>query len=242
MIIDSLFSKNVREIFQHLSQVKIPPYYIIILLLLCIVLLWFFFGNGNSEFIQLFNNNNLKHYIENESNQKESSTPSSVASTVSSADYDEFLDKNICINQIDKTPKLPDNLTSEVVFKRDAPSQRFESKGETLCRAALEKRYGVPFINIRPEWLKNPETNRCLELDCYNEKLKIAVEYNGIQHYVWPNGFTHQTYEDFVKQMYRDKIKQELCHEHGIHLIVVPYNVPPHLIESYILSKLPENN
>ena len=57
------------------------------------------------------------------------------------------------------------------------------SKGEQKCKETLEKIYGKEFLCVRPDFLRNPETNRKLELDCYNEELKLAVEYNGIQHY-----------------------------------------------------------
>src|SRR5690348_6310742 len=87
-------------------------------------------------------------------------------------------------------------------------STGFCSKGEKECRRVLEEIYGKSFTKVRPKWLKNPETGRNLELDCYNEELKIAVEYNGEQHYKWPN-FTKQSQEDFIQQVRRDKYKKE---------------------------------
>lgn len=137
--------------------------------------------------------------------------------------------------EIDLTPLLP----SDFIAKESCPSSKFESKGEKICRDTMEKIYGVPFINTRPSWLKNPQTNRNLELDCYNEKLKLAVEYGGEQHYKWCS-FAKQSYTDFRNQIYRDRIKADLCKEHGVYLIVVPYNVPLNLIPTYIIYHLPE--
>lgn len=114
------------------------------------------------------------------------------------------------------------------------------SKGEKKCREVLEEIYGRPFKTVRPDFLKNPETGRNLELDCYNHELKIAVEYNGIQHYVWPN-FTGQSRDAFIKQLRRDKFKAKRCDEKGVYLIIVPYNVPNELIKDYITYYLPEN-
>jgi hypothetical protein len=114
------------------------------------------------------------------------------------------------------------------------------SKGEKMCRKAIEEIYNKPFPNCRPDFLKNPETKRNLELDCYNDELKIAIEYNGIQHYKWPN-FTNQSQEDFVKQIRRDKFKVDMCDANGVYLITVPYNVPDNKIKSYIEYYLPEN-
>lgn len=116
---------------------------------------------------------------------------------------------------------------------------RFLSRGERLCCQTMERIYGAPFVSTWPNWLLNPETGRTLELDCYNDELKIAVEYNGEQHYKWPN-FTNQTYQQFINQVRRDTLKLDLCDKNGVYLIVVPYNVSYDNIPSYIMSHLPE--
>lgn len=116
---------------------------------------------------------------------------------------------------------------------------RFISRGERMCCQTMERIYGVPFTSTWPNWLRNPETDETLELDCYNDDLKIAVEYNGEQHYKWPN-FTNQTYQQFINQVRRDTLKLDLCDKNGVYLIVVPYNVPYENIPSYIMSHLPE--
>ena len=79
-----------------------------------------------------------------------------------------------------------------------------------------------------------------MELDCYNEKLKLAVEYNGPQHYHWPN-FTGQKREDYLSQVRRDALKVARCREEGVTLIVVPYTVTHKHIASYILERLPRD-
>src|SRR5690606_25997188 len=96
---------------------------------------------------------------------------------------------------------------------------RFISRGERLCCQTMERIYGVPFSSVWPDWLLNPETGETLELDCYNDELKIAVEYNGEQHYKWPN-FTNQTYQQFLNQVRRDTLKLDLCDRNGVYLIV----------------------
>lgn len=114
------------------------------------------------------------------------------------------------------------------------------SIGERICREVMEDIYQKPFPCVRPGFLKNPETNRNLELDCYNEELKIAVEYNGIQHYKWPN-FTGHTKEAFIKQLRRDKYKIETCNHQGVYLINVPYNIAHNDIKAFLEYNLPEN-
>lgn len=102
-----------------------------------------------------------------------------------------------------------------------------ESRGEKICRETLQKIYGQPFIRIRPDFLKNPKTGRNLELDCYNEKLRIAVEYNGAKSH----------YND-ERQIENDKYKKSVCKKMGITFITVPFTVPEKQIEIYLTYKL----
>jgi hypothetical protein len=117
---------------------------------------------------------------------------------------------------------------------------RTKWKYQSLCCKALEEIFNKPFTSVRPSWLRNPETNGTLEIDCYNDELKIGVEYNGMQHYVYPNIY-HKTQEEFIKLIRRDQYKHNKCDENGVYLITVPYNVPQNKIKQYIISFLPEN-
>lgn len=136
-------------------------------------------------------------------------------------------------------PRNPVNHRSNNLSSGSNLRGRFISRGERMCCQTMERIYGVPFTSTWPDWLRNPETGATLELDCYNDDLKIAVEYNGEQHYKWPN-FTNQTYQQFINQVRRDTLKLDLCDKNGVYLIVVPYNVPYENIPSYIMSHLPE--
>ena len=121
-------------------------------------------------------------------------------------------------------------------FRRESSS--FTSKGESICREIMERLTGERFDNVRPSWLINPVTGQKLELDCYSEKLKLAVEYNGKQHYVY-NRHMHQNSRDkFYNQQYRDLIKKDLCEKNNVKLIVVPYDIPHDEIESFLVRKL----
>lgn len=105
------------------------------------------------------------------------------------------------------------------------------NKGEDIVAEAFANLINAPIHrNIRPAFLKNPETKQNLELDCYCPKYNIAVEYNGEQHYKFPSSY-HKTKEQFINQVYRDRLKRKLCDEHGIYLISVPYWVD--MFESY---------
>jgi len=113
-----------------------------------------------------------------------------------------------------------------------------ESIGEKKCRNVLESFFKKPFLKTRSlSFLANPETNHFLELDGYNDELKLAFEYNGVQHYEFPN-YTKQTLYQFLQEKRRDIFKMEKCVENNVQLIVIPYNVND--IESFILEKLKE--
>lgn len=139
---------------------------------------------------------------------------------------------------IDQTPKLPPGFRSLSIKEYGKGDSK--SKMESVCKRVAEEVFGEKFITVRPDFLRNPETGRNLEIDLYSEKLSIGIEYNGKQHYVWPNIF-HKTYEDFIKQVRRDQLKVELCDRHGVYLITVPYNVQSHEVKEYIEYYRPEN-
>ena len=131
--------------------------------------------------------------------------------------------------------------SSSLVDKNDFKTNRVrtDSKGEIECRRVLEKIFNKPFNKARPNFLNNPVTggNFNLELDCYNEELKIAVEMNGQQHYKYVP-FFHKNYEAFLNQKYRDDMKRRMCKDENIILIEVPYTVKLENIERFIKDEL----
>ena len=74
-------------------------------------------------------------------------------------------------------------IPSESLFTSKKASFPRESRGETECRRVMEKLFGRDFPNRRPVFMMNSITGKPLELDCCNEDMKLAVEYNGEQHY-----------------------------------------------------------
>lgn len=126
-------------------------------------------------------------------------------------------------------------------FNRRGPPQ--ESKGEKECRRVMEKIFKKPFPKIRPNFLRNTVTSGeengdiNLEIDCYNDELKIGVEYSGIQHYKY-SPFFHKNKEAFYNQKYRDEMKRVKCRENGIILIEVPYTVKVEHIEDYLRASI----
>lgn len=111
---------------------------------------------------------------------------------------------------------------------------------EKICKKALEFYYRQPFIKSYPDWLRNPLTGRALEFDCYNEDLKIALEYQGPTHYEWPNYLQRnkESRSAFEKGLARDQVKRDLCKEYGITLIEIPYTVKNKDLPLYIFNYL----
>jgi len=117
-------------------------------------------------------------------------------------------------------------------------SEPRESKLEQACRRSLQEIFGKPFHKARPDFLRNPVTqNFNLELDCYNQDLRLAVEANGIQHYKYVPYF-HKNKDAFQNQQYRDELKRRMCKDNGIVLIEVPYTVKDDKVKGYILERV----
>ena len=89
--------------------------------------------------------------------------------------------------------------------------------GQERTRIIFEGHFLLPFPTVRPEWFKNPVTNKKLELDGYCEELRLAFEYQGRQHSSNDTEFGG----DYLHQQERDQYKVDLCREHGIRLIII---------------------
>ena len=118
------------------------------------------------------------------------------------------------------------------------------SAGEEMLRQVLEDLYDDKFPNLRPSWLVNPNTNHNLELDCYNQKMNLAFEYQGLQHYEPIEFFGGQ--KVYEKTRERDKIKKEICQREGVRLIEIDCrSFPPgskNKLRKHILSLMKDQN
>jgi hypothetical protein len=106
---------------------------------------------------------------------------------------------------------------------------------ENLCRTYLQALTGYPWVKARPKWLRNERGNQ-MELDGYCVELNSAFEHHGRQHY-------HRT--DFLQQTHSleqrkadDKRRRDLCRSHNIHLLEVPYTVPPAQLPEWLHTRL----
>ena len=76
--------------------------------------------------------------------------------------------------------------------------------------------------NIRPDWLKNPETGHNLEIDIFIEAFNIGIEYDG--------AFYHQDVE-------KDKRKDRIAKQKGVSIIHVRENGCPEMPEDSLCIK-----
>jgi hypothetical protein len=125
----------------------------------------------------------------------------------------------------------------------DKKQQGADSKGEIECRRVLQRIFRKQFDKARPDFLNNPVTGGSynLELDCYDDELKIGLEYNGRQHYEYIP-FFHRTKDQFTMQKYRDDMKRRMCKDEGILLIEVPHTINVVNIESFVTDILRKKN
>lgn len=108
---------------------------------------------------------------------------------------------------------------AHIIYKQGCPLCA-NSKGEDKIYKYLKskdvefiRQYKVPNENIFAE-------NKSFHIDFYLPKSKIAIEYNGIQHYKQTDYFHHKNLE---KQQERDMALRQYCKEHKIKLIEIPY-------------------
>jgi hypothetical protein len=93
------------------------------------------------------------------------------------------------------------------------------SKSEEICRTTFEQLFSMPFPKYKPSWLLNSRGNR-MEIDGYCKELKIGFEYQGRQH------FDLALFGNSTKQRkFDDKVKAQLCKEHGIQLFIITYKM-----------------
>lgn len=122
------------------------------------------------------------------------------------------------------------------------------SKSEKIIKYIIEELMEIKLNKIRPEFLRFPQTGRCLELDMYNDSIKLAFEYQGSQHFEIVPMFK-MTKVDLIKYQERDAFKKDKCLQNNIKLICLPplsydkgIKLDPQQIKQLIVDVLTEND
>ena len=109
-------------------------------------------------------------------------------------------------------------------------------RSERLCAAVLEYVVGREFRKSRPKWLLNERGNP-MEVDGYCEKLGMAFEFHGEQHFD-DVPFFHRSGKSIERQRQIDARKRRICRQRGVALLEIPISVPPERLQAYITEKI----
>lgn len=129
---------------------------------------------------------------------------------------------------------------SEIIHQGNWCPECSTGIGERLVRTAIEHLTAQPFPKCRPDWLKSTG-GRKMELDGYNEQLRLAFEHQGRQHYR-VNFFT-KTRSNLNKRISADRRKYLICKKRSIKLITIPQvgaDIQEQDLEQYLRKKLSE--
>ena len=122
-------------------------------------------------------------------------------------------------------------LTPSSVLKSGGNASKFEE----YVRDKFQKLLGVKFPTKNPNWLLYK--GKPLELDGFSEKLGIAFEVQGPQHYEYSVQH-YSNYYEFIERIKKDEFKIKMSKKFGYYLIIVDYMLPKDKIAHYIGSRI----
>ncbi|TFG21635.1 MAG: hypothetical protein EU529_12960 [Promethearchaeota archaeon] len=127
----------------------------------------------------------------------------------------------------------------EQIFNKSFPKTQLSK----VIRIVNEKMYNETELDILNRLIKYGHFDGYAELKLNRKSIKLAFEYNGPQHYRFPN-HVHKTKEKFNYQRFLDQMKQKVCdaEENKIVLIVFPFFIDermdnPEIIQNYIVKE-----
>lgn len=112
-------------------------------------------------------------------------------------------------------------------------------KSQETLRCILEDALQSNSSIIRPEWLRNPRTKHKFEIDIYFPDFKLAVEYNGAQHYIPIDFFGGQ--ETLERIQKSDEEKRELIKKSSHVETFIIFTYEDVIDEEHVRKKLEEH-
>lgn len=115
------------------------------------------------------------------------------------------------------------------------------SLGERKCKAAMEQLFGVKFVKKRFDQLKGIG-GKALEIDVFNEDLKLGLEHQGAHHFMKKKYFGEHRFDSVQEH---DRRKREFCAASDITLIEIRQvgeKTPDNKLKETIRAALLEQN
>lgn len=94
---------------------------------------------------------------------------------------------------------------------------------ENKIRNLLEYLFDTEFPNTKLKWNINPKTKKLLQLDGYSESLRLAFEFQGLQHYQAIKYFKMNS-ETLTYLQFKDKVKKDNCVQNNVTLLIIDDN------------------
>ena len=107
-------------------------------------------------------------------------------------------------------------------------SNHLQGKGCPICRESLGERTISNYLKINNiEYIRQKKFDDCIHIkrlpfDFYLPKVNLAIEYDGIQHFMPIKQFGGEN--EFEKVKIKDKIKTDYCKNNNIELFRISYN------------------
>lgn len=134
---------------------------------------------------------------------------------------------------IDEVAQKSGGNQQPILRKKDL-TKHPRSKSEAACIKILEDLTGKEFPTVNPSWLV--WKGKTLELDGYNDELKLALEFSGPLHTKWNPRF--EPYEQYYDRITKDVVKLRTCKRHKVNLIVIDMSLPRIHWRNYLMSRL----
>lgn len=133
----------------------------------------------------------------------------------------------------EKLQNLFDQITYDYLV-----SDIFENNDDTI----IEFPFGyitLKFLDGEVKLIKSEL--KSYKFNTFPNHFKLAFEYNGLQHYIYPN-YYHSSFEQFLRRVVNDLLKKHISMDNSIILIEIPYSICPDMnkpkdIQNYIINE-----
>lgn len=133
----------------------------------------------------------------------------------------------------EKLQNLFDQITYDYLV-----SDIFENNDDLI----IEFPFGYITLKFLDEEVKLTKSElKSYKFNTFPNHFKLAFEYNGLQHYIYPN-YYHSSFKQFLSRVVNDLLKKHISMDNNIILIEIPYSICPNMnnpknIQNYIINE-----